>query len=82
MGLPIPENDLFSSTLIDLELKRVASAGGALGLKYEVEIRNRVTGAFGVMRARDLPPELQSHVQELVAMIELHAGERFFSTES
>ena len=81
MGLPLDENPNFSASLISLELKRVDSSGSAFGLMYEVELRNRITGDFAVLRGRDLPPDVHSHLHELMAMIEQHAGERFFSTK-
>jgi len=80
MGLPIAENDLFTASLIKLELERADGTGAVFQLMYEVEIRNRSTGVHAVLRARDLPPDIQGHLQELRAMLEQHAGERLFST--
>jgi hypothetical protein len=81
VGLPIDENPNFSSSLMTLELKRIEGSPGAFGLMYEVEIRNRTTGGFAVLRGRDLSEDVQSHLHELMAMVEQHAGERFFSTQ-
>ena len=79
MPIVIESEPAFEAELLDLSLSRDQERR-VLALQWEVKLVNRSTGAFSVMRGGDLSPDLQAHLLEFKAMLEQHAGERFFDT--
>ena len=71
----------FSTELLTFQLERMPE-GHSYGIKQiEVKVINDETGAFSVMRFSDLPQDVSDSIREIVAMIEVHAGERFFAAK-
>lgn len=77
MAVPIQGVPNAEASLIELSLKR--EGDGPLMFVSQVQLVNTTSRQSSVIRFEDLPEECVEHLRRAVAVIEAHAGARFFT---